>query len=157
MEDEKQPGSPVPNIPNREGKPHLTTRYLRLNRLPTLQEVLDRRTRPPLDLFCFYVSQVYTRLLGLCARKKTRESVWISSQHQLCCLHGNVLRGADNKIFLQRESAEDALDFWLDVQQHENLCKAYFKVRVQSFHHISRRISDILSHGDYSISVWLTD
>ncbi|OCF34028.1 hypothetical protein I316_04374 [Kwoniella heveanensis BCC8398] len=60
------------------------TRYLKLNRLPTLQEVLDRRTRPPLDLFCFY-------------------------------------------IFLQRESAEDALDFWLDVQQHENLCKAYFK------------------------------
>lgn len=32
-----------------------TTRYLKLNRLPTLQEVLDRRTRPPLDLFCFYV------------------------------------------------------------------------------------------------------
>ncbi|WVQ97476.1 hypothetical protein IAU59_004590 [Kwoniella sp. CBS 9459] len=60
------------------------TRYLKLNRLPTLQEVLDRRTRPPLDLFCFY-------------------------------------------IFLQRESAEDALDFWLDVQQHENMCKAYFK------------------------------
>ncbi|WWD08098.1 hypothetical protein V865_006209 [Kwoniella europaea PYCC6329] len=61
-----------------------TTRYLKLNRLPTLQEVLDRRTKPPLDLFCFY-------------------------------------------IFLQRESAEDALDFWLDVQQHENMCKAYFK------------------------------
>ncbi|WVW78893.1 hypothetical protein I302_100856 [Kwoniella bestiolae CBS 10118] len=60
------------------------TRYLKLSRLPTLQEVLDRRTRPPLDLFCFY-------------------------------------------IFLQRESAEDALDFWLDVQQHENMCKAYFK------------------------------
>lgn len=32
------------------------TRYLKLKRLPTLQEVLDRRTRPPLDLFCFYVS-----------------------------------------------------------------------------------------------------
>lgn len=31
------------------------TRYLKLSRLPTLQEVLDRRTRPPLDLFCFYV------------------------------------------------------------------------------------------------------
>ncbi|WWC59036.1 uncharacterized protein I303_101582 [Kwoniella dejecticola CBS 10117] len=60
------------------------SRYLKLSRLPTLQEVLDRRTRPPLDLFCFY-------------------------------------------IFLQRESAEDALDFWLDVQQHENMCKAYFK------------------------------
>ncbi|UOH80687.1 hypothetical protein LQV05_003343 [Cryptococcus neoformans] len=60
------------------------TRYLKLSRLPTLQEVLDRRTRPPLDLFCFY-------------------------------------------IFLQRELSEDALDFWLDVQQHENLCKAYFK------------------------------
>ncbi|WVQ83916.1 hypothetical protein IAT38_006060 [Cryptococcus sp. DSM 104549] len=61
-----------------------STRYLKLNRLPTLQEVLDRRTRPPLDLFCFY-------------------------------------------IFLQREMSEDALDFWLDVQQHENMCKAYFK------------------------------
>lgn len=60
------------------------TRYLKISRLPTLQEVLDRRTRPPLDLFCFY-------------------------------------------IFLQRELSEDALDFWLDVQQHENLCKAYFK------------------------------
>ncbi|KAE8538966.1 hypothetical protein D1P53_005336 [Cryptococcus gattii VGV] len=60
------------------------TRHLKLSRLPTLQEVLDRRTRPPLDLFCFY-------------------------------------------IFLQRELSEDALDFWLDVQQHENLCKAYFK------------------------------
>ena len=32
-----------------------TSRYLKLNRLPTLQEVLDRRTRAPLDLFCFYV------------------------------------------------------------------------------------------------------
>lgn len=30
-------------------------------------------------------------------------------------------------MFLQREGAEDVLDFWLDVQQHENLCKAYFK------------------------------
>lgn len=44
-----------------------------------------RRTRAPLDLYCFY-------------------------------------------IFLQQENAEDALDFWLDVQQHENLCRAYFKV-----------------------------
>lgn len=53
-------------------------------RLPTLAEVLARRTAPPVDLFCLY-------------------------------------------IYLQREDAEDALDFWLDVQQHENLCKAYFK------------------------------
>jgi hypothetical protein len=30
-------------------------------------------------------------------------------------------------LFLQRESSEDVLDFWLDVQQHENLCRAYFK------------------------------
>lgn len=30
-------------------------------------------------------------------------------------------------LYLQREAAEDALDFWLDVQQHENLCRAYFK------------------------------
>lgn len=29
-------------------------------------------------------------------------------------------------LFLQREGAEDMLDFWLDVQQHENLCRAYF-------------------------------
>lgn len=44
-----------------------------------------RRTRAPLDLYCFY-------------------------------------------IFLQQENAEDALDCWLDMQQHENLCRAYFKV-----------------------------
>jgi hypothetical protein len=30
-------------------------------------------------------------------------------------------------LFLQREHAEDVLDFWLDVQQHENLCRAYFR------------------------------
>ncbi|PWZ01005.1 regulator of G protein signaling superfamily [Testicularia cyperi] len=53
-------------------------------RLPTLAEVLARRTLPPVDLYCFY-------------------------------------------LYLQRENAEDALDFWLDVQQHENLCRAYFK------------------------------
>ncbi|KAG2148147.1 RGS domain-containing protein [Suillus bovinus] len=56
----------------------------RKNRLPSFTEVLSRRTRPPVDLFMFY-------------------------------------------IFLQREGAEDILDFWLDVQQHENLCRAYFK------------------------------
>ncbi|TFK60651.1 hypothetical protein BDN72DRAFT_828762 [Pluteus cervinus] len=56
----------------------------RKNRLPSFQEVLSRRTRPPVDLFMFY-------------------------------------------LFLQREGAEDILDFWLDVQQHENLCRAYFK------------------------------
>ncbi|GAA6056961.1 hypothetical protein JCM3770_001987 [Rhodotorula araucariae] len=54
------------------------------NRLPSLAEVLKRSTRPPVDLYCFY-------------------------------------------LFLQREGSEDALDFWLDVQQHENLCRAYFK------------------------------
>ncbi|CDZ96247.1 Regulator of G protein signalling superfamily [Phaffia rhodozyma] len=54
------------------------------NRFPTLDEVLLRKTRPPVDLFCFY-------------------------------------------IFLQREGQEDILDFWLDVHQHENLCRAYFK------------------------------
>lgn len=53
-------------------------------RLPTLAEVLARRTLPPVDLYCFY-------------------------------------------LYLQREAAEDALDFWLDIQQHENLCRAYFK------------------------------
>lgn len=54
------------------------------NRLPTLQEVVGRQTRPPVDLYCFY-------------------------------------------LYLQREKAEDSLDFWLDAQQHENLCRAYFK------------------------------
>ncbi|GAA5917469.1 hypothetical protein JCM8208_004446, partial [Rhodotorula glutinis] len=53
------------------------------NRLPSLAEVLRRSTRPPVDLYCFY-------------------------------------------LFLQREGSEDTLDFWLDVQQHENLCRAYF-------------------------------
>ncbi|KAF7760258.1 hypothetical protein Agabi119p4_10934 [Agaricus bisporus var. burnettii] len=56
----------------------------RRHRLPSFAEVLSRRTRPPVDLFMFY-------------------------------------------LFLQREGAEDILDFWLDVQQHENLCRAYFK------------------------------
>lgn len=77
-----------------------TTRYIKLNRLPTLQEVLDRRTRAPLDLFCFYVGHIT----------------------------GVHFSETDDQIFLQRESAEDALDFWLDVQQHENMCKAYLKV-----------------------------
>lgn len=57
---------------------------LNRNRLPTLAEVLARRTLPPVDLYCYY-------------------------------------------LFLQREGSEDSLDFWLDVQQHENLCRAYFK------------------------------
>ncbi|KIJ36383.1 hypothetical protein M422DRAFT_34341 [Sphaerobolus stellatus SS14] len=56
----------------------------RRNRLPSFTEVLSRRTRPPVDLFMFY-------------------------------------------LFLQREGQEDVLDFWLDVQQHENLCRAFFK------------------------------
>jgi len=56
----------------------------RSNRLPSFAEVLSRRTRPPVDLFMFY-------------------------------------------LFLQIEGAEDILDFWLDVQQHENLCRAYSK------------------------------
>ncbi|KZO90632.1 regulator of G protein signaling superfamily [Calocera viscosa TUFC12733] len=54
------------------------------DRLPSFHEVLARKTRPPVDLFMFY-------------------------------------------LFLQREHAEDVLDFWLDVQQHENLCRAYFR------------------------------
>lgn len=36
-------------------------------------------------------------------------------------------RHLPTSLFLQREGAEDVLDFWLDVQQHENLCRAYFK------------------------------
>ena len=51
-----------------------------------------------------------------------------SSQSQHFCSpnqrHFNLLYLS---LFLQREGAEDILDFWLDVQQHENLCRAYFK------------------------------
>jgi hypothetical protein len=36
-----------------------STRHLKLNRLPTLEEVLNRKTRAPLDLFCFYVSDSF--------------------------------------------------------------------------------------------------
>ena len=58
--------------------------FSKRDRLPTLQEVLSRNTRPPVDLYCYY-------------------------------------------LFLQREGSEDTLDFWLDVHQHENLVRAYFK------------------------------
>lgn len=66
---------------------------LNRNRLPTLAEVLARRTLPPVDLYCYY-------------------------------------------LFLQREGSEDSLDFWLDVQQHENLCRAYFKDLRKSGRHV---------------------
>ncbi|KZT06687.1 regulator of G protein signaling superfamily [Laetiporus sulphureus 93-53] len=56
----------------------------RKHRLPSLNEVLSRKTRPPVDLYMFY-------------------------------------------LFLQREGSEDILDFWLDVHQHEQYCRAYFK------------------------------
>jgi hypothetical protein len=74
---EKHPESP-------QQRPLSLANGLSRNRLPTLAEVLARRTLPPVDLYCFY-------------------------------------------LFMQREGSEDALDFWLDVQQHENLCRAYFK------------------------------
>lgn len=105
MEDEK---APAPGATD-ERRQSMSTRYLKLTRLPTLQEVLDRRTRPPLDLFCFYVRHGITRTRARAGR--ARASTLTLEQ-----------------IFLQRESSEDALDFWLDVQQHENMCKAYFKV-----------------------------
>ena len=34
---------------------------------------------------------------------------------------------AYSSLFLHRERDEDILNFWLDVQQHENLCRAYFR------------------------------
>lgn len=52
MEDEKA------SVPKDERRLS-SSRYLKLSRLPTLQEVLDRRTRPPLDLFCFYVCSLH--------------------------------------------------------------------------------------------------
>jgi hypothetical protein len=53
------------------------SRYLNLKRLPTLQEVLDRRTRAPLDLFCFYVSS-WSRLV----LPTMRAAVHRASRHQ---------------------------------------------------------------------------
>src|ERR1051325_11099780 len=55
------------------------------NRLPTLKEVLLRKTAPPVCLFNFY-------------------------------LH-----------MRDREHASEYLDFYLDVLEHEILCKAYIK------------------------------
>lgn len=55
---EKDPRAGDLNAPAQQARPDRarpSSRYLKLKRLPTLQEVLDRRTRPPLDLFCFYV------------------------------------------------------------------------------------------------------
>lgn len=70
-------------MPERTSHPP-PARMVKRDRLPTLQEVLSRNTRPPVDLYCYY-------------------------------------------LFLQREGSEDMLDFWLDVHQHENLVRAYFK------------------------------
>lgn len=78
MADEKTPGG------QSYRRQTLLTQGPPRRRLPTLAEVLARRTLPPVDLYCYY-------------------------------------------LFLQREGSEDSLDFWLDVQQHENLCRAYFK------------------------------
>ena len=55
----------------KEERRQSTSRHLNLTRLPTLQETLDRRTRPPLDLFCFYVchllQEYYSELQGVSA------------------------------------------------------------------------------------------
>lgn len=75
--------SSSPATPARASHPP-PARMVKRDRLPTLQEVLSRSTRPPVDLYCYY-------------------------------------------LFLQREGSEDMLDFWLDVHQHENLVRAYFK------------------------------
>jgi len=32
-----------------------------------------------------------------------------------------------SSLFTEREGSRDNLDFWLDVQQHEDLCRAYFE------------------------------
>ncbi|CAG8476841.1 13306_t:CDS:2 [Racocetra fulgida] len=55
------------------------------NKLPTLQEVLSRKTAPPVCLYNFYL---YMR---------------------------------------DREQASEYLDFYLDVLEHENICKAFVK------------------------------
>jgi hypothetical protein len=61
--EEKAP--PPPDHPTTKEQRRLSnTRYLKLSRLPTLQEVLDRRTRAPLDLFCFYVSSTGIRVVS---------------------------------------------------------------------------------------------
>ena len=49
----------------------------------------------------------------------SRTPILPANRRHFDCIHSS--------LFLQREGAEDILDFWLDVQQHENLCRAYFK------------------------------
>ena len=63
----------------------------------------------------------------------------LTSRHQPCSL------------FLQREGAEDILDFWLDVQQHENLCRAYFKDVRKSGRTIKE---DWPEYWDYTIAMY---
>jgi len=48
----------------KEERRQSTSRHLNLTRLPTLQETLDRRTRPPLDLFCFYVCPISSIMMS---------------------------------------------------------------------------------------------
>src|SRR3954470_21454156 len=55
------------------------------NRLPILEEVLARRTAPPVCLYNFYL------------------------------------------FMRDREHAEEYLDFWLDIAEHEILCKRFLR------------------------------
>jgi hypothetical protein len=64
---------------------------------------------PPSIFSCFSASLYFTSLRSI-----------LTPLARVCFLYCRSL-------FLQREGAEDILDFWLDVQQHENLCRAYFK------------------------------
>ena len=48
----------------KEERRQSASRHLNLTRLPTLQETLDRRTRPPLDLFCFYVCPISSIMMS---------------------------------------------------------------------------------------------
>lgn len=72
------------------------------NRLPSLAEVLRRSTWPGLR------HRLHTLISN---HTDTRPPV------DLYCYY----------LFLQREGSEDTLDFWLDVQQHENLCQFSLK------------------------------
>lgn len=61
-----------------------------------------------------------------CSRDE-RDHLSICLCSSICLLLIPIFPLSVLSLFLQREGAEDILDFWLDVQQHENLCRAYFK------------------------------
>lgn len=100
------------------------------NRLPALAEVLRRSESHPATFVgcCLLCWQCMGRL----QLYPTSLADFTAVSFRLAISFGaSVLSRAGTRppvdlycyyLFLQREGSEDTLDFWLDVQQHENLC-----------------------------------